>query len=382
MSRTNTTFGLLQAVATIAAIAIFMWSIGLPTMRFAQAANVTQFSNTLSDSAPGVPANHTITFVTPTGVAEGETIILDFSDGPFGTSTVNYTDIEVFDDATLLSIAANCSGSAETSAEIVGSILTITFCSGNGASIPANGTTTILIGNHTASGTAQFINPALGSYEISVTAGASDSGATRVAIVSPVVVSATVDTIFTFTIDGVNSGESVNQVTTTATTSATEINFGTLVYGPGNESVAAQQLSVSTNASYGFSVTVQVDQQLTSISTGADIDGFIDGTYTNSPTNWVSPSGTISNENTWGHWGFTTNDGTLPGNPFDVGGAGELFVSASTTPFEVFRHTGPSDGTTQNIGRARVAYQVGITSLQEAATDYSATLTYVATPIF
>jgi hypothetical protein len=57
-------------------------------------------------------------------------------------------------------------------------------------------------------------------------------------------------------------------------------------------------------------------------------------------------------------------------------------VSASTSPVEVFKHNGPADGTTQDIGKARVGYKVEISALQEAGSDYTATLTYVATPVF
>jgi hypothetical protein len=34
------------------------------------------------------------------------------------------------------------------------------------------------------------------------------------------------------------------------------------------------------------------------------------------------------------------------------------------------------------VGSTTVAYKVEITSLQEAAKDYTATLTYIATPVF
>jgi hypothetical protein len=380
MSRTNTTFGLLQAIAIVATIAIVLWSLGLPSMRFAQAENVKFFSDTLSDSAPGVVSDHTITFATPSGVPNGGTISIDFSDGPFVLGSVDYTDIDVYDDATLLSTAADCLGADETSATTTGTTILITFCSGNGAEILANGTTTILIGQNAVGSTtnAQIENPALGVYEINVTAGA-DTGTTMVAIVLPVVVTASVNTYFTFSISGVGAGEDVNQVTTTGTSSTTTIPFGTLQ--PGIATTVAQQLSVATNASYGYSVTVAVDQQLTS-SNEADIDGFIEGTYTTLPTLWQSPLPDVNNENTWGHWGLTSNDETLPGDPFDVGDAGQLYVSASTTPVQVMRHTGPADGTTQNIGRARVGYTVEITALQEAGSDYTAALTYVATPVF
>jgi hypothetical protein len=74
MSRTNSTFGLLQAMAFVVGLAIVLWSLGLPTFRFAEAANVRLVSDTLSDSAPSVPSNHTISFVTPTGVPNGDSI--------------------------------------------------------------------------------------------------------------------------------------------------------------------------------------------------------------------------------------------------------------------------------------------------------------------
>lgn len=380
MSRTNTTFGLLQATAVTLSLAIILWSLGITSFRFAEAANVTSLSDTLSDSAPAVVSDHALTFVTPNGIANGSTIVADFSEGPFVVGSVDFSDIDVFDDVTSLDVAANCSGTEQVGASFSGTTLTIEFCTGDGAEILATGTTTILIGLNAAGGNAQLTNPAVGSYEIDLTAGASDTGATRVAIIAPVVVTAAVDTSFTFTVAGQAGGGTVNGEAITGTSTATTIPFGTLVAA--SASTTAQQLSVSTNASYGFAVTVQVDQQLTS-STGADIDGFIDGAYTSTPVAWDPPTASISNENTWGHWGLTSDDATFGlSDPFDVGGTGLLFVSASTTPVEVFRHSGPADGTTQNIGRAKVGYKVEISPLQEAGDDYTATLTYVATPVF
>lgn len=383
MSRTNTTFGLLQAAALTLGLAIILWSLGLPSFRFAEAANVTSFSDTLSDSAPSVGSDHTITFVTPTGIANGQTIVIDFSDGPFVVGSVDFTDIDVLDDTTNLSVATDCSGSEETSASFSGTILTIEFCPTDLAQISPNGTTTILIGENATFGTtgnAQLTNPTVNSYEINLTAGASDSGSTRVAIIAPVIVTAAVDTSFTFTVSGLPGVGTVNQEPITGTSTATTIPFGTLVAN--TASTAAQELSVETNASYGYAVTVQVDQQLTS-STGADIDGFTDGTYVSTPIGWAAPGESISSEDTWGHWGLTSDDATFGiSDPFDAGGTGQLFVSASTTPVEVMRHNGPSDGTTQNIGLAKVGYTVEISPLQEAGNDYTATLTYVATPVF
>ena len=383
MSRTNTTFVLLQATAATLAIATILWSIGAVSFRFAEAANVKSVSDTLSDSAPAALSNHTLTFVTPTGITNGQTITVNFSNGPFVVGSTTFSDIDVLDDTTNLSVAANCAGAENVSAAFSGTTLTVTLCSGDGASILAQGTTTIKIGTNATFGTVgtkRLTNPAVGSYPIAITAGATDIGTTRIAIVAPVVVTAAVDTSFTFTVAGVGPGGNVNGELVTGSSTATTIPFGKLIAN--SATTVAQQLSVSTNASYGFAVTAKVNQQLTS-STGADVDGFSDGTYTSSPVAWTPPTANISNENTWGHWGFTSDDATFGvTDPFNVGGAGQLFESASTTPVVVFRNDGPADGSTQNIGTAKVGYKVEISALQEAGSDYTATLTYVATPVF
>ena len=126
-------------------------------------------------------------------------------------------------------------------------------------------------------------------------------------------------------------------------------------------------------------VTVEQDANLLS-STGADIDGFIDGAYTNTPSSWVAPSNSIGDENTWGHWGLTTDDISLLGAGLDF--AANQWVAPSTTPRAIMAHDGPSDGVTNDIGAARIGYQAQITALQEAGDDYSTTLTYIATPTF
>ncbi len=376
MHKASNALSVLQATAAIVGMAILLWSFGLPSLRFAEAANVTYFSDTLSDSSPSAEADHTIVFTTPTGVANGSTITIDFSDGFTGTSTINATDIDVATTSDY-SVADNCAGSERVGATWNLSVLTLTFCSGDGGSIPANGTTTIEIGNHATFGGAgsadQINNPgSTGSRQIPLTAGASDSGETRVAIVDTVEVTATVDTLFTFTVAGVATGQTVNGTTTTGSTTATAIPFGKLLANVA--STAAQDLTVVTNARNGFAVTVETDQQLTSIN-GADIDGFANGTYTSSPAAWSNPTATPGSENTYGHWGLTSND-------TDHFAVAQTYVSASTSPVEVFSHTGPTTGVTTGQGTTRVGYTAKISALQEAAEDYNATLTYIATPVF
>lgn len=378
MQRTSNSFSILQAAAAMVAMAIVLWSLGASSIRFAEAANVTTYSNTLSASAPSVVSDHTITFTTPTGIAEGETITIDFSDGPFVIGSVDETDIDVLNNTTDYNVAATCGASDQVSAVFAATTLTITVCAGDGGAIAANGTTTIKIGSNatftgdSGDGDAQLTNPTAGSYQIPITAGASDVGETRVAIVDTVTVTASVDTLFTFTVTGVAGGQTVNGTTTGATTTSTAIPFGELEVNVA--STAAQDLSVITNASNGFVVTVTSDGQLSS-ENGADIDGFRNGNFNQSPLAWIPPTVSIGFEETYGHWGITSDD-------TDHFAVAQTYVSASTTPVSVFTHTGPADGTTTGQGTARVGYTVEISSLQEAANDYRATLTYVATPMF
>jgi hypothetical protein len=385
MHRTSNAFNVLQATAAILGLAIILWSFGLPSLRFAEAAAVTSFSDTLSDSAPSVVSDHTIQFTTPTGVANGQSITVDFSDGPFVIGAVDDTDIDVATTSDY-TLAADCTGSEQASAAFSGEVLTITFCAGDGGSVPAFGTTTIEIGLNATfdvAGDEQLENPTVGSYAIALTAGPTDSGETRVAIVSNVTVTASVDTLFTFTVNGVAAGESVNTGDTTGgPTTATSIPFGLLTANVA--STAAQDLVVTTNARNGFVVTVETDQQLIS-SNGADIDSFFDGTFETTPTAWSSPTNTLGVEDTYGHWGVTTDDDTVTAsltNPFNVGLGGDRYVSISSAPTEVFRHDGPTNGTGNGEGTAKVGYKVQVSALQEAAEDYTATITYVATPVF
>jgi hypothetical protein len=368
-----------RVVAMLVAVAVLTWSVGAYTN--AQAANLTQISNTLSDSDRGVLANHTIQFTIPTGspgVVAGGTITVTFPTG-FAMGSVAFGDMDLNIASSEQTLAAAPSG-ATWGATVSGQV--VTFLSGSGTA-SAGDTVIIRIGTNAVTGGAgvnQVTNHATaGSYEFIVTAGAADSGRTRVAILDDVLVTAEVPTRFQFVVSGVATSTTINGEITTGSSTNVALPFGVL--DPGTPKVMGQSLSVETNAANGFIVTVEQDGNLRS-STGADIDGFVNGSYTNTPTAWSAPTAVVTNENTWGHWGLTSNDSNLNANEFNVGTGGDRFVAASTTPRVVFSHNGPADGTTQDIGLASVAYKVQISALQEAGADYQTTLTYIATPTF
>ena len=382
----TTSVRMLQAVSVVASLAVLLWSLGLPSLSLAEAASLTSVSNTLSDSDLGVVSNHQIQFTIPSGspgVASGETIVVTFPNGfNLSTSSVAFGDIDLEINGTDETLVAAAPTASQWSAAISGQDLTFTSGGAN-ATATEGEVITIKIGTNADGGTTQVPNHAgAGAYEFNITAGSADTGATRVVILNDVVVTAAVDTVFNFTVGGFSAtGIAINGTTTTATSSATSIPFGTLTAG--TVGTAAQLLNVSTNAAGGFVVTVEQSGDLMS-ATGADINGFANGAYTNTPTAWSAPSATVGSPDTYGHWGLTSSD-DLNSNEFFFCAASSTFgcwVAASTTPRQVFHNSGVADGSTEDVGSTTVGYQIEISALQEAADDYSTELTYIATPTF
>ncbi|MFT7506922.1 MAG: hypothetical protein ACI92I_000058 [Acidimicrobiales bacterium] len=362
MFRTEKSVGMLKTIAMIAGFAILLWSLGLPSLRFVDAANVSSFSDTITDSSPSAAPTHTFSFVTPTGVANGETITFTFPSGFTGIGSIVDGDVTIDDDSSDIS--------ANVSAAGAGQIVTLTVATG---SIAAASVVDVVVG------VTNFVTSpgSEGSYEILLGGSMTDTGSTRIVILTAVTVTATVDTIFTFTVSGTaaNTELSSGGATTTGAAASTSVTFGKLDALVATSS--AHELSVSTNASNGYVVTVQVDGALES-STGADIDGINDADV---PGNWVSPtSPTLGVDSTYGWWGISSDDTTITsrGTQFVAG----QFIGATTTPRAVMGNDGPASGTGVGVGTTTIGFKTEISALQEAGDDYSAVLTYIATPTF
>ncbi len=367
---------MLRVVAGVVGLALLFWSISFPTVfRSAEAASITLASDTLSDSDLNVASNHTIQFTTANGVMSGGTILITFptSAGEFTLPTAGFDfgDLDVTDDGAEITLGSSASGDTWGVATTSSTILLTTSTSSGAIAVASSSVLVIQIGTNATSGVAgnsQITNPtSADSYEISIDGSMQDSGAFRVAIIDDVVVTASVNTTFTFSVTGVDNGLSVNGTTTSATSTPTTIPFGVLASGAIR--TLAQDITVTTNANSGFAVTVYEGANGLQSSTGADIDGFIDGADTVTPSPWQAPTANPSSENTWGHWGLTSSDVDLFGS--------NLWIAPSTTPRTVFSHDDVVLASTTRVG-----YQAQISALQEAGDDYTTTLTYIATPVF
>ncbi len=373
-------FSLSGQMAAISILAILMWMTGLPYwISQAQAAALYDFSDTLSDSDLSASSNHTISFGTPNGVSAGQTFTITFQAGfvvPVGFD-FNDVDFATTTEALLGSSASGATWGVSTTTT------SVTFTSGTGV-IASSSVVTLQFGTHATTGTTgntQITNPgSSASYTVTATL-PQDSAVTRVYIINDVVVTASVNSTFTFTILGTTTAIGVNGTSTNITTTSETIPFGTLT--PGEIKTGMQEVGVTTNAANGFSVTVIQDQNLIS-SSGADINLFIDGATTTVPVAWQSPANTFNVPQTYGHYGITSSDDTTSSSTAPGEWGNNLWAGNIDVPREVLYHSAPSSGwsAAEGQGWARVGYQIEIGSLQEAATDYTNTMTYVATPVF
>jgi hypothetical protein len=229
--------------------------------------------NTLSDTQSSVKANalsdHTIQFITPTGVLAGQTVAVTFPAGyVMGTSTLLNVDFATsttgtcsgFNQETLALSPSNGTWGYSTSSQ------TITFTSGTGF-IPANRCIQIKIGSNATfggTGVTQIANPTAGTYSLTVGGTMADTGTISTNIITDdtVVVSGTVQQSLSFSL------------------STTTIYFGNLnsasakyasSTNPNGDTVEniANQLLVSTNAPSGFAVSAR-GQTLTSLQNASN----------------------------------------------------------------------------------------------------------------
>ncbi len=373
-------------LATTLVVATFSWALGLPFLfNTASASQLLLVSATASSSAPLVSGNYIVRYTNINTIGQAVTasttrITFDPGSNSFDFSTLVVGDVTI--SGPQVTGRANIGAcSAPTTNEMYPSsigvnpdYIELTTCVGD--TVVAGALTVSVVNSH-------ITNPSgVGSYVVRVGGTMADSADTRVAIISSVTMTAIVDTNLTFTIAGVASSSLVNGDTTSTSTSAIAIGFG--IISVGTSSIAAQDITVATNAFNGFSVTITQNQDLLSAN-GANINAFKDGNpapggVLDAPVAWTTPLGTLGVNNAYGHMGVTSEDSSLPtGDAFGTSLYGGL---TSTSTRTVLYHTAVADGTTAHIGATRVGYRVQVSALQEAAVDYNNVITYVCTPIF
>ena len=373
-----------RTLAIMLTISMLVWGLGLTSwIGIANAAMIETASDVLVDSDLSASTDHTITYTSPTAIANGSTITVTFPAG-FVLTDVDNAEVDLYDDGVSEGTpAADCVAADAVSAAVAGQVLTLTYCAGDAGAAAAGSVMRIRIGtNADGAGVDQIENPAAAaSYVISIGGTQTDSGDMRVAIIDDVSVSATVPTSLTFTVAGVaaaTANANSEAGTTDVTTTATSIPWGTLAADTRKE--ASQTLTVATNATNGFTVTVYQDGDLTNGS-GDTINLFDDGAN-GAAKAWEAPTDTlVGGVDGYGHQGITSEDSSLVGGD-TFGAALYDAIGSSASPLEVFYSTTPADGATAHVGATQLGFSIEVGDLQESGNDYAQVLTYVATPIF
>jgi hypothetical protein len=176
--------------------------------------------------------------------------------------------------------------------------------------------------------------------------------------------SLTVDASLSFTINGVNNGDSCSGTTTTGTSTATTLPFGAVTSAA--NSVVCQDLTAATNATNGYSIYLRYTGQ----PQNATLDVIADHGGTNTAPTAFPSAGTEA-------YAYSTNDATLGTGTVDrFTNPSQGWAAATTSNDEVaFSATGTA-ATSYRIG-----HQVGISTTTPGGT-YSTTIIYTCTPVY
>jgi hypothetical protein len=253
----HTLFRIVTLVAVIGA--------SLAPFTIATAAPLTSVSDIMTRLRQGTLSNHTIKFVTPTGVTAGQTMTVTFPAG-FTMGSFAVANVDLATGASCSSISSERTLAASPAAATWGvaqASQTITITSGTDT-ITAGHCVEIEIGSNATTGgagTTQITNHATpATYQVPIGGTFADTGSTSVQIIADdqVVVTATVDQTLSFSISD-------------NTTEFGSLGSGAVRYadnaGGDPTSVVAHNLIAGTNASGGYIITYNG----TNLASGANV---------------------------------------------------------------------------------------------------------------
>lgn len=204
----------------------------------------------------------------------------------------------------------------------------------------------------------------------------------RVALIEGVRVTATVEPTIALAIGGIASGQTRCGVSTDVTTTALAVPFGSLILNTFRN--AAQDITVSTNATSGYAVTVSENQPLG--KDGGASPFIIDALGNNSlMTEAVSDEWT-ANTTKWG-FAYSLQNVNAAAIPFEyntaTGNCTGTFCARQIANIAGLESAAPifSSTTVANAEHAYVCYRINVGASQ-AAGDYENQITYTATGKF
>ncbi len=371
-------------VSPILIAGIIIATSGIFNPSIVMAASITQASDTMSRMDPSRPSDHTVIFYTSTGLASGQNITLAFSAGFTGIGSMVGADFDFAtgsgssdcDLATYTEQSVVTSGATASQFNIAGSSQTVTITSG-GASATVNPGRCVRLRaglnatNTTGSGpgTHQITNGPIGSSD-TITIGGTfgDSGVISVDIIDSdqVTITANVNQTLTFDLD--------TAATDIESSAPYTVPLGVLSSGSvtrsGTASVNMIIAEGLTNASGGMNVTVRNangSSGLVSTSTPADQITSTTGTMAAGTPNYGLCVATAALS------GFTRATGYVS-DTCALASATNGIRGLSTTATNILTSSAPISS-----GHAEIVVNATISGSTPAHTDYTDTLTFVAT---
>lgn len=236
----------ITTVTHLGLIAVMLTLFMVPFAQVTKAGSISGASDVMTVQTISTESNHSITFVTPTGIAASGTIIITFPSDFSVHASLTYTDIDVSDDAVQVTLAAANSGATWGAVRTSATVITLT----NGTTVVAPySSVNIKIGSNASSqttGVYKVTNPSTsGSKNIAISGTFGDTGDIAVPIINDydVVVNGQVPQSLTFSINA--SALSLTTLTGAAgTLSSTAVAYG------------SHTMTMATNAPSGMSVAV------------------------------------------------------------------------------------------------------------------------------
>lgn len=322
------------------------------------AASFTNGSVMLSDPRPSVSSSYTLQFSGATNTT-ARCVKMEFSTTATGSvvpTGLGTTGVGVTVNSSSTFISGINAWSLDKSSNG-----TIKLTNSTGA-VPINTNGTVVIDgitNSSSADTALYIK--FNTYSDQSCSTGVDSNIIAYILTNGQAVTITVDPSFTFSVNNVAVGQTVNGVPTTVATTTNSIPLGAVTVGA--NAVAAQDLTVQTNAGHGYTIYAR---------------------YTAAPTNGSYSLTDVSGTNTApaafpaaGNeaFGYTTSSTSLSTNATRF--SANKWAKFTATNSEV----GYASSPTTSAQTTRIGYQVGISGSTPAG-SYTTTVILTATPTY
>jgi hypothetical protein len=373
-------------VSSILATALFVMMSGIFNPFIVAAASITSAKDVLSRQKASTASDHTFTFVLPGGLTSGQNMTLTFQSGFTGVGSMIGADFDfaegstgVCSSATFTEKSVVTSGGSASQFNIAGAGQVVTITSGGAsATITAGRCIRLKAGLNATDttgsgpGTHQITNGTLGNYTISVAGSIADTG-TIVDIIDDndqVTVMASVDEILSFDLDTgtTNAENGPNYSVAFGTISASTVKYSD------HSAVNSIWASGGTNSSGGMNVTVQNANGANGLKSTTVPGDYIQSTTASMAVGSANYGLCVTST---GLAGWIKAAGTYDQGTCTTASGTNAVRALTTTTANILTSSGPTASAT-----AEIVANAEISTATPAHTDYTDTLTFIATASF